>query len=381
VRTSRPLNVVHVVASLDVGGLERVVLDVVTHADRTRVAPRVICLDRLGAWASRLSDAGIPVECVPRADGWMPGRILRLARLLRASAADVVHTHNVKSHLHGALAARLGGGAVVVSTKHGRNFPTTVIGRVANRFACRSCSDLVGVSRDCAAIWHELESADADKVSVITNGIDVSAFPYSSRPEPAPPRAVCVARLSAVKDPLTLLRATRRVVDIEPAFRLDLVGDGPLRSAVEAAIGELRLGDAVRVRGTMDDVRAALMEASFFVMASTSEGVSMTLLEAMATGLPVVATRVGGNPEVVADGKTGLLVPPRAPEALANAMLWMLQHSAARQRMGRDARRRVEERFSLRQTVDAYEQLYRRAVEDRGRRRTPQPQRREEATT
>jgi glycosyltransferase involved in cell wall biosynthesis len=217
---------------------------------------------------------------------------------------------------------------------------------------------------------------------VITNGIDLDAFAFSPRPTDGPPRAVSVARLSAVKDPLTLLLAARHVLDREPTFRLDLVGDGPLRTEVEASIATLRLGEAVRVHGALDDVRAVLSGASFFVLASISEGMSLTLLEAMATGLPVVATRVGGNPEVVADGETGLLVPPREPEALADAMLWMLRRPDARQRMGSAARRRVEDRFDLRHTVEAYEQLYLRGFEAHLRRtgrRATQPQAAREA--
>jgi sugar transferase (PEP-CTERM/EpsH1 system associated) len=368
-----PLTVVHVVASLDVGGLERVVIDLATHADRTRITPRVVCLDRPGPWAARLTRANVPVECVHGPDDWIPLRIMRLARLLRDLDADVVHVHNVKSHLHGALAARLAGVAVIVSTKHGRNFPTSGIARVTNRLACALCSDLVGVSADCAAIWHQIESARADKVSVIVNGIDVAAFPYAPGLGDAPARAVSVARLSAVKDPLTLLKATRLVLDRERGFRLDLVGDGPLRSTVEAHIAALDLSNAVRVHGTVDDVWTVLAGASVFVLASVSEGVSMTVLEAMATGLPVVATRVGGTPEVVDEGTTGLLVPPGAPEALAEAMLWMLRHPAARQRMGIQARRRVEERFTMRHTVDAYERLYRRNAWTNRRQRTSTP--------
>lgn len=374
---STPLTVVHVVASLEVGGLERVVLDLATHADRTRVTPRVACLEHPGALASRFTDAGIPVECVPHAGGGMGARIFRLARLLRRAGADVMHAHNVKSHLHGVMAAHLAGIPVSVSTKHGRNFPSGARSQIANRLACHLCSDLVGVSSDCAAIWHDVESANATKVSVITNGIDLAAFPQWSGPVDEPPRAISVARLSAVKDPLTLLRATRRVVDREPGFRLDLVGDGPLRSEVEAAIVRLRLGAAVRVRGQIDDVASVLSGASFFVLASMSEGISLTLLEAMATGLPVIATRVGGTPEVVSHGKTGLLVSPRSPEELADAMLWMLGQPHARQRMGYESRRRVEERFNLRHTVDAYEQMYLRAFDmrsRRGTRRTPEPQ-------
>ena len=355
------ITVVHVVASLEIGGLERVVLDLVKHTDRTRFVPRVVCLETRGALTRQFTDLGIPVDCVADMPGGAVRRIVRLAHYLRDVDADVVHAHNVKSHLHGVLAARLARVPVTLSTKHGRNFPTRPIGRMVNRVACRMCSDLVGVSADCAAIWHGVESANARKVSVITNGVDLAAFPMRMHPRTEPPRAVSVARLSAVKDPFTLLLALRLVLDREPSFRLDLVGDGPLRADVERSIARLHLGDAVRLHGAIDDVRTVLDEASFFVLSSTSEGVSLTLLEAMAAGLPVVATRVGGTPEVVEHGKTGVLVPPQAPEALADAMVWMLRQPAARERMGRMARRRVEDRFDVRRTVAAYEQLYQRA--------------------
>jgi glycosyltransferase involved in cell wall biosynthesis len=150
-----------------------------------------------------------------------------------------------------------------------------------------------------------------------------------------------------------------------------------LRSAVEASILQLRLGAVVRVHGTVDDVSAKLGGASFFVLASISEGVSLTLLEAMATGLPVVATRVGGTPEVVSHGETGLLVPSRSPEQLADAMSWLLRRPDVRRRMASAARRRVEERFNVLHTVDAYERMYLRAFAARcgrraGRERQPQ---------
>ena len=366
----RRLTVVHIVASLNAGGLERVVFDLVKHSDRARFTPRVVCLEEPGVWGARFVELNAPVDCVASVRRGQVGRIHRLAQHLRDIGADIVHTHNVKAHLSGALAAGLARVPVVLSTKHGRNFPTRPLGRLANRLACRVCANLVGVSADCAAIWHDVERASPEKISVITNGIDVTAFPVSFQAGEGPARAVSIARLSAVKDPVTLLQATRLVLVREPEFRLDLVGDGPLRSQVEQAIVTLRLGDRVHLHGYVDDVRGVLAGASFFVLASTSEGVSLTLLEAMAAGLAVVATRVGGNPEVVAHGETGVLVPPGAPDALADAMLWMLRQPHARERMGRLGRRRVEDRFHVRRTVEAYEELYLRAFDAQRRRRT-----------
>ncbi len=359
------LTVVHVAASLDVGGLERVVFDLATRTDASRFATRVICLEAPGAWAPRFAQAGVPVDCVGRAGEAAPLRITRLARYLRRVGADVVHLHNVKAHLAGALAAGLARVPAILSTKHGRSSPGTRLSKLANRLACHLCSDLVGVSEDCAALWRTAEGAPAHKVSVVTNGVDLQAFTAAHPPRSGAAVAVSVARLSEVKDPLTLLHAVRLMCEQAPGFRLDLAGDGPLRSDVEAAIRQLGLSDTVRVLGTVDDVRSVLRRADFFVLASRSEGLSLTLLEAMAEGLPIVATRVGGNAEVVVSGDTGLLVPAGDTRAMADAILWMSRNPEARLTMGRRGRRRVEERFDLERTVDTYQRMYRRAFEAR----------------
>ena len=222
--------------------------------DRDRFSPRVVCLDEKGAWAERFAGLGVPVDCVARPGDGMLRRIWRLAGHLRKVGADVVHAHNVKAHVQGGLAAALARVPVVVSTKHGRNAPDSFLARAASRLACRLSSHLVGVSKDCAAIWHEVERASRSKVLVITNGVDLTHAPAHVQSAPGGAHAVCVARLNVVKDPVTLLHAARLVLDREPAFRLDFAGDGPLRDYVERAVGTLDLGDAVRVLGTVDDI-------------------------------------------------------------------------------------------------------------------------------
>ncbi len=166
---------------------------------------------------------------------------------------------------------------------------------------------------------------------------------------------------------MTLLHAARLVLDREPAFRLDLAGDGPLRDYVERAIGTLDLGDAVRVLGTVDDIDSLMTGSDFFVLSSISEGISITLLEAMAHGLPIVATSVGGTPEVVVHDETGLLVPPRDPDALADAIVWMIQHPRERGVMGRRGRLRVADHFNLDSTIEQYQRLYEPAPDSPGR--------------
>jgi glycosyltransferase involved in cell wall biosynthesis len=171
-------------------------------------------------------------------------------------------------------------------------------------------------------------------------------------------RALTVARLSPVKDQATLLRAVARVVSEIPDFHLDIVGDGPSRVGLVSLTAELGLDTHVTFHGATDDVPRFLAGARLFVLSSISEGVPLTILEAMAAGLPVVSTDVGGVEEVVANQQTGLLVPPSDADALAGAMLELLLDSERSQRMGSAAQRRAQERFDAREMVRNYESLY-----------------------
>jgi glycosyltransferase involved in cell wall biosynthesis len=190
----------------------------------------------------------------------------------------------------------------------------------------------------------------------VRNGIDLSRFAYSG-PVPGGP-AVMVARLAPEKDHATLLQAWARVVAEQADFRLEIAGDGPCLSSLQALAGSLGLGDRVRFLGRVDDVAGLLGRAGMLVLSSRLEGISLTLLEAMARGLPVVATRVGGNPEVVVDGETGFLVAPGSPDDLAAAILRLRRGPDRARRMGRAGRQCAEDEFDIRRTIENYEAMY-----------------------
>ncbi len=184
----------------------------------------------------------------------------------------------------------------------------------------------------------------------------MAKFAYSVPVDCGP--AVMVGRLSPEKDVLTLLKALKIVAREEPRFRLEIAGDGTCRSALENSCAELGIERQVRFLGNVKDIPRLLARASMCVLSSITEGMSLTLLEAMARGLPVVATRVGGNAEVVVDGQTGLLVPARNPELLAVAMLRLWRDAALARRMGLAGRQRVEAHFNVKRMVNDYEMLY-----------------------
>lgn len=355
VSTERRLRVVHLTPGLDMGGLEKLLVEFARHADRRRFALRFVSLGQRGVLADDIEACGWPVAALGEADGLRPGLVLRLARRLRHAQVDVLHTHDDRAHLYGTLAGRLARVPAIVHTRHGRSPQLSRRQTMFVNAASRYIDSFVCVSEDSARLARA-NGVRADKVCTIRNGIDVRRFAYQGPNGEGP--ALIVARLSPEKDIDTLLRAAALVVAQESAFRLEIAGDGPCLSALRQTCTALGLDEHVRFLGQVREVPALLARARLFVLSSLSEGISLTLLEAMARGLPLVATRVGGNPEVIAEGETGFLVPPQNPSALANALLRLWRDRSLCIRLGEAGRRRVEVDFDVRRMVAEYERLY-----------------------
>lgn len=350
------LNIVHVALGLGTGGLEKLLVEFARHADRDRFGLRFVALGGRGHPASEIEACGWPVTTLGVPHGRRPATVLRLAWLLRRWRPEVVHTHNNGPLIHAAPAAWLAGVPRVMHTRHHGHDPQPTRHEVkAFRLATRLVDRVVCVSRDAAA-QSAGDGVAPWKLRTIHNGIDLARFPYAGPRAGGP--AVTIARLSPEKDLPSLLRAVALVARAAPDFRLEVAGDGPSRAELERLAHELGLDARVRFLGEVRDVPALLARASLFVLPSLTEGISITLLEAMARGLPAVATRVGGNPEVVLDGKTGRLVSPGDPAELAQALLQLQGNPGQGHQMGLAARGRVERHFDVRRMVSEYEALY-----------------------
>jgi glycosyltransferase involved in cell wall biosynthesis len=357
----------HVVLSLDVGGLERVVATLARAQRESGAHVSVFCLDRPGALAGPLPAAGVPVHTVGRGGrGFDVGAMLRLARMLRADGVRVVHCHNHGALVYGALAARLVPGTRVVYTVHGA---ITSARRSTARFLRLGLvDDVVFVSAHARNVGRQAGLTTDEHVHTIVNGVDLTAFTTAKGdgkrvrhehgiPDDAP---VCgiVARLTEAKDHRTLFAAVAIARETHPALRCLVVGDGELRDELEQDAAARGLSGVIHFTGARDNVRDYLDAMDVFVLSSVTEGLAMTLLEAMAAARPVVATRVGGNPEVVEDGVTGRLVPPSDPRALAGAIVSVLGQSDAARAMGEAGRDRAGRRFGLDSMVREYQALY-----------------------
>jgi glycosyltransferase involved in cell wall biosynthesis len=349
------MRVAHVSLGLDVGGQEKLLVEFARHADRRRFELHFISLSTRGVLASELEECGWLVTVLEAPGGLRPGIIWQLARLFRRLRIDVVHTHDDRPNIYGVPAAKLAGVRRVIHTRHSQGTSLSKRQAFLVRLASLGNDRFVCISHDSARLTMR-QGIARRRVAVLHNGIDLDRFAFRG-PDPAGP-AVLVARLAPEKDIATLLHAAALVVGQRLDFRLEIAGDGVCRPQLEALAVQLGLTAHIRFLGAVRDVPALLSRARLFVLSSVTEGISLTLLEAMARGLPVIATRVGGNPEVVADGETGLLVSPREPGALANAVLGLWAQADACTRMGLAGRQRVEQHFDVRRMVADYEALY-----------------------
>lgn len=350
----RRLRVAHVSLTLKTGGLERILADFARLHDRSSYEMEFIALRQTGRFADEIRSQGCPVHALNSKNRWSDVRQLRA--LFSERGIDVVHTHNTYPHLYATVAARLAGVPVVLQTRHGQRAGHGLKSRLLYRAATQLADRVVAVSDDAAGLCLNVDRLPAAKVQRIWNGIDADQFSWQ-QPASAP-HAISVARLSAEKDFPTLLRAVAIVREAVPAFRLTIVGDGAERASLEDLTKSLGITDSVCFAGEQANVPRFLAESAFFVTSTLTEGISLTLLEAMAVGRAIVATAVGGNPEVVDAGKTGLLVPPASPHELADALLAMCRQPQRWEEWGRAGRDRVLTHFTANRMVADYERLY-----------------------
>jgi glycosyltransferase involved in cell wall biosynthesis len=339
------IRIVHVVNQLDMGGMEKLLIEFARHADRKQFSLHFISLSGRGVLADEIEALGWQVTSLDDRQGLRPGLVLRLARLFRTLGADVVHTHNTRPLLYAGPAARLAGVKRVLHTRHGTRFGAPRRVTALFRLACMTTDVVVCVSADSARIAAS-EGIDPKKIRTLLNGIDLTRFRQAAPESDGP--VVAIGRLSPEKDFATLIRAAEIVTRRDPTFRLVIAGDGPCAEELRRLVVDLKLESAVQLLGQVRDIPSLLAGGSAFVLSSITEGVSLTILEAMAAGLPVVATRVGGNPEVVVDGITGTLVNPSDPKGLASALEEMWSKADRRQTMGLAGRDRVERHFDVR---------------------------------
>jgi glycosyltransferase involved in cell wall biosynthesis len=364
--TDQSPKVLQVVLSLNPGGTERLVVEIVRRL-RSELSMAVCCLDEAGSWGESLRREDVGVTALRRRQGFRPRLGYAIARIAAQHRARVVHCHHYSPFVYASIARLWSPGLRIIFTEHGRlsDAPPSARRRAANRVLSHAPREVVTVSSELKQ--HLVaEGFPTHKVSVIYNGIDVGAVPGCDmrarvrRELGVADNAIVVgtiARLDPVKDLHTLIRAVGQHEAWRAPLVLLVIGDGSERARLEAAARDTGAGSAVRFLGHREDARDLLAACDLYANSSISEGISLTILEAMAAGLPVVATRVGGTPEIV-DATCGRLVPARDPESLSGTLAALGADPVLRQSLGREARARVEQRFTLDRMVREYRDAY-----------------------
>jgi glycosyltransferase involved in cell wall biosynthesis len=361
------ISVLYVIWSLQTGGAERVVADLARGLDRRVFRPMVCCLNFKGRLAEELEAEGIPVFALDKRPKLDPRLLLRLVRLMRKERVDVVHTHLWTSSLWGRLAALLAGVPVRVVTEHNIDTWRRPWHLLADRLLGYFTHEWIFVSGEVESFYRKHLGRASRRGRVVHNGIDVAAL---SRPVDRhevrrrmglPPEARVagvVGRLDPRKGHRYFVEALHRLSAQDPSVFGLVVGEGKEKEALHAQRDALGLAERLCLVGYWPSLAEALAAIDVFVLPSLMEGHPLAILEAMAAGKPVVATRVGGNPEAVEDGVTGLLVPAEDVTALEGAMRALLGDPDRAQRMGDEARRRLDQRFSLAAAVRANQEVY-----------------------
>lgn len=366
VREGPRCRVAHLVEDLQVGGLERVIAAIVTGLDRRRFDPEVWCLAAGGPVADRIARDGTAVRILGLRSYHNPLNVLRLAARLRAAGVAIVHTHGYFAGTFGRLAAAAAGIRRVFCHVHTANAALQGRERMVDRGLAPLTRKVICVSESVRRFVELEEGVPARKTCVVYNAFP-PAFREKRRPADGPtvgarkgePLLVSVGSLVRNKGHHVLLEAVRRLAGDWPALRAAIAGEGPERRALEEQIARSGLAARASLLGLVEPVEELLADADIFVLPTIHrEGLSLAVLEAMASGLPVIASRVGGVPEAVVDGLTGILVPPGDAEGLSAAIRRLAADPEMRRRMGDAGRERAVRHFSPERMLTAIEALY-----------------------
>jgi glycosyltransferase involved in cell wall biosynthesis len=364
--------ILHLITQLPTGGAEHLLAAIVRELDGDRYESLVCCIQERGELAALIEAAGVPVVCLERrGKRFSIGTVLALARLMRERQIDLVHCHLYHANLYGRLAARLVG-IPAIATVHNTYIRRKWHRSLLNRWLGRGRGLVIAVSAEARADVIRHDRLDPQRVLLLPNGIDLTRVDTPLSQAAAKERLGyaaddfvigCIGRLEEQKGHVNIIRAVGQLLETAPAdlgrrLRLLIVGEGRLRGELERAVAASGLGASVLLAGSRSDVAEILRSLDLYVMPSLWEGLSLAMLEAMAAGLAVIISDVGGAAEVLGDGEFGVRVPPGDVGALAAAITALATNDTERRRLGGAARQRVREAYDLRERVRRLEAIY-----------------------
>jgi sugar transferase (PEP-CTERM/EpsH1 system associated) len=365
----KPIKIMHVVHALGIGGLENGVVNLINHTNPDRFKHSICCISRSGQNAENLMKKNVEIFEMKKGEARDLFLPIKLAHLFKKAKVDIVHTRNWGA-IDGIIGARLAGVPIAIHGEHGREI-TDPQGHNKRRNLIRKglsyfIDSYITVSQELGEWLMTEVGIDKKKVQVICNGVDTTKFNPDHKDLVRKKYSYTdkdivigtVGRLDPVKDQQLLIKAFAQLNSIYSKLVLLIIGDGPSWKSLEKLVDELGIRAKVHFLGARTDVPELLKLLDIFVLPSIAEGISNTILEAMATGLPVIATHVGGNPELVVDKETGYLIPKEDLGALVKSLDQYILNKHLRKQHGTAGRERAIREFSLERMIARYETLY-----------------------
>jgi len=381
------VNILYLITDLDIGGAEKALVRTVIGLDKRMYNPTVCCLRGRGPVAEEIESAGVPVAPLNMSGKFDLAAVFRLFRLLWKEEISIVHSYLYHANILGRIVGRVARVPIIISSERSVILSEEVVNkntlemgsrlrRLMNGLSMRLSDRVVTVSELVRETLIAASKIDPKRLVTIHSGVnlegyqidgDITAKKKGLGLETSAAVIGAIGRLDRVKGVEYLLRAAAKVIFKTPDAAFLIVGDGSQREALEQLARSLGISHRMVFTGQRDDVPELLSTMDVLVLPSLYEGLPNAVLEAMAAGKPVIATRVGGTPEVVEDKVTGLLVPPRDPEALAEAIIALIQDRERAEAMGQVGRARVEEYFSVERMIAETETLYEELIEEKMR--------------
>lgn len=362
--------IIFITWALEVGGAERLLVKLAQNIPLDRYEVKVVCVTRKGVWAEELETRGIPVVSMGKKVGLDIGVLFRLKKYLRKEQPDIVNTSIWTADLWGRGAAILAGVPHIIVTEQNVDIWKKWYHRIIDRILFRWTEFVICVSEDVKTFYHDQFGVPSKKLRMIPNAIDLELFNNKINPSGLRKKLgisddkfifVCPARLHSQKAHQVLIEAAYSLIEKgNEKFKILLVGEGERRQELEQLVAKLSLEEVIFFMGLRHDIPDILMQSDAFLLSSDYEGLSLAILEGMAARLPIIATQVGGNSQLVENEKNGYLVPARDSDALADAMSIIMSNRAVAQSMGAHSRRVVEGKYSIKsvakQTLELFDE-------------------------
>lgn len=356
------IKIVHFIYQLSTGGLENGLINLINNLSSSRYQHVIVCLTTKNHFSDRLTAQNVEIICLELEPGPLYRHYARLYWLLKRLKPDIVHTRNLNS-IEIQMLSFAAGVKYRIHSEHGRGLAdlngTNLKHRIFRRFMSPFIHQFISLSREINQYLRVNVAIKEKKLKQIYNGVNLSQFKPGAHNQDSI-KLITVGRMEPVKDPLTILDAIKQLIPKFPNIQLTVVGDGSMIEMIKSHAKFLNIENNVICVGERQDINILLAQSDIFVQTSLVEGISNTVLEAMASALPVVATDVGGNPELIETGVTGTLVPAKDVDSLVTALSYYCEDRNRRIEHGLNGRGRVEAKFSLQKMIDQYDKLYQR---------------------